>query len=260
MRTSLRPPAPAASRSLARPAPGRRAAVATTATALALALCAAALPRLAQAQVSFDEGVLRAYLSQHLAATAVRESLTRFEVQSIGPVESAATLAPCVRAEPFIPPSARPWGRTSIGVRCVQGAAWSVMVPAQVAAWGRAVVTATALPAGTVLGEQDLQEQEIELTREPAGIARDAAALVGKATARALPAGAAIRADMARAPLAVQAGDPVRLRIQGSGFAITASGQALAAASAGQSVKVRSELGKILNGVAREGRIVDVNL
>lgn len=259
MRSSLRPHALAATRPLARPAPTPRA-VAATGAALVLALCAAALPRPVQAQVSFDEGVLRAYLSQHLAATAVRENLTRFEVQSIGPVESAATLAPCVRAEPFIPPHARPWGRTAIGVRCVQGAAWSVMVPAQVAAWGRTVVAVAPLPAGSLLSEQDLQEQEIELTREPAGIVRDAAALVGKATTRALPAGVPIRAEMARAPLAVQAGDPVRLRIQGPGFAITAGGQALAAASAGQPVKVRSELGKILNGVAREGRIVDVSL
>ncbi len=259
MRTHTSSPAATDARALHRtvPAPAHRAAACA---ALALALCAVALPRMAQAQVTFDEGVLRAYLSQHVAATAVRENLTRFEVQSIGPVESAASLAPCVRAEPFIPPNARPWGRTSIGVRCVQGAAWSVMVPAQVAVWGHAVVAVAPLPAGTVMTEQDLQEREIELTREPAAIARQADALVGKATTRALAAGVAIRADMARAPLVVLAGDPVRLRIQGASFAITASGQALAGASAGQSVKVRSELGKILNGVAREGRIVDVSL
>lgn len=234
--------------------------LAPRAAAAALVLCAAALPPAARAQVAFDEGVLRAFLSQQVAATAVRENLTRFEIQSIGPVDSAASLAPCQRAEPFSPPNARPWGRTAIGVRCVQGAGWSVLVPAQVAAWGRAVVAAAPLPAGTVLSAQDLVEQEIEFTREPQGLARDAAALVGKVTTRALASGMPLRADMARAPLAVQAGDPVRLRIQGAGFAITAGGQALAAASAGQAVKVRSELGKILNGVAREGRIVDVNL
>ena len=226
----------------------------------ALVLCAAAAPGAARAQVSFDEGVLRAFLSQQLAATAAREDLTRFEIQAIGPVESAASLAPCARAEPFIPPNARPWGRTAIGVRCVQGAYWSVMVPAQVAAWGRAAVAVAPLAAGAVLTAQDVQEQEIELTREPATLVRDPATLVGKATTRALAAGAPIRADMARAPLAVQAGDPVRLRLLGNGFAITAAGQALTAAPAGQSVKIRTELGKILNGVAREGRIVDVNL
>lgn len=241
-------------RTHSRPLPALRTAAA------ALALCAAALPPGVRAQVTFDEGVLRAYLAQHVAGTATRENLTRFEIQSIGPVESAGSLAPCLRAEPFIPANARPWGRTAIGVRCVQGAGWSVMVPAQVAVWGRAVVTAVSLPAGTVLTAQELQEQEIELTREPQGVARDIEPLVGKATTRALGAGVALRPDMARAPLAVQAGDPVRLRIQGTGFAISAAGQALAAASAGQSVKVRSELGKILNGVAREGRIVDVNL
>lgn len=243
-----------------RPNARQRHLLAPRVAAAAVALCAAALPPAAQAQVAFDEGVLRAFLSRHVAAAAVRENLTRFDIQSIGPVESAAGLAPCQRAEPFVPPNARPWGRTAIGVRCVQGAGWSVLVPAQVAVWGRAVVAAAPLPAGAVISAQDLLEQEIELTREPQGVARDAAALVGKATTRHLAAGIAIRPDMTRSPLAVQAGDPVRLRIQGAGFAISAGGQALAAASAGQPVKVKSDLGKILNGVARDGRIVDVSL
>lgn len=215
---------------------------------------------LARAQVSFDEAVLRTYLSQQVAAAAAREGFSRFEVQSLGRVESAASLAPCLRAEPFMPGGTRLWGRTSVGVRCVDGAHWSVLVPAQVAVWGRAAVTTTALPAGAVLTAQDVQDQEIELTREPAGVARNAQALVGKAATRALPSGVAVRPDMVRTPQAVQAGDPVRLRIVGQGFAIAASGQAMGAAAAGQPVRVRTDMGKILNGVAREGRIVDVTL
>ncbi|MFD0669566.1 flagellar basal body P-ring formation chaperone FlgA [Ramlibacter sp. MAHUQ-53] len=214
----------------------------------------------ARAQVSFDEGVLRAWLQQQLAATAVREGLTRYEVQGLGPVESAATLAPCRRAEPFVPPGLRAWGRVTFGVRCVDGAAWSVLVPAQVAAWGPAVVAAAPLPAGAVLGEADLRVQEVELTREAPGVARDPQALAGKALVRAVAAGQPLRPELARAPAALQAGDPVRLRIQGPGFAITGAGQALAGAALGQPVRVRTELGKVLQGVAREGRVVEVAL
>ena len=57
-----------------------------------------------------------------------------------------------------------------------------------------------------------------------------------------------------------EAGDPVRLHLAGPGFSITAGGQALGTAGAGQSVRVRTDLGKILTGVAREGRRVDVTL
>ena len=52
---------------------------------------------------------------------------------------------------------------------------------------------------------------------------------------------------------------PVAARVMG-GFAITASGQALGQAAEGQTVRVRTELGKVLTGVAREGRTVDVAL
>jgi flagella basal body P-ring formation protein FlgA len=60
--------------------------------------------------------------------------------------------------------------------------------------------------------------------------------------------------------MVVQAGDPVRLRIAGAGFAVSAAGQALGTAAEGQPVRVRSELGKILTGVARAGRVVEVAL
>ena len=84
--------------------------------------------------------------------------------------------------------------------------------------------------------------------------------LAGRTLARALSPGQAIRADMVRVTSVVQSGDPVRLRISGPGFAVAATGQALGAAGEGQTVRVRTDLGKILLGVAREGRHVDVAL
>jgi flagella basal body P-ring formation protein FlgA len=77
---------------------------------------------------------------------------------------------------------------------------------------------------------------------------------------RAVAPGQALRVDMVRARSVVQAGDPVRLRIVGAGFAISAAGHALVSAGEGQPVRVRTELGKVLTGVAREGRQVDVAL
>jgi flagella basal body P-ring formation protein FlgA len=148
----------------------------------------------------------------------------------------------------------------AVGVRCVQGATWTLMVPATVRAWGMALVAATPLAAGTVPSAADVREDEIELSREPAPVLRDAAALQGRALVRPLLAGQAFRADALRAVQVVQAGDPVRLRIAGAGFAITATGQALAGAADGQPLRVRTEFGKVLTGVAREGRVVDVAL
>lgn len=233
---------------------------------LALA-CAAGVPVQAQTQAPaqaqapsalFDENALRSYVSQQVAAAGGAQ-VSRFEVK-LGSLNPQTALAPCARTEPFIPAGGRLWGRGSLGLRCAEGAHWSVLLPLTVTVWGPALVAATPLAAGSVLGPQDVAEQEVELTREPGAPVRDPQQLVGRTLSRAVSAGQPIRADMHRLTTVVQAGDPVRLHLAGPGFSITAGGQALGTAGAGQSVRVRTDLGKILTGVAREGRRVDVTL
>ncbi|TFZ08372.1 flagellar basal body P-ring formation chaperone FlgA [Ramlibacter humi] len=221
-------------------------------------LLVAAAPAFAQAQRSpFEESVLRAAVDKHMAAQAAQ--LTRYEVQ-VGPFTPRADLPACARTDTFLPTGARPWGRMAVGVRCVEGGTWTVMVPVTVRAWTTALVAAAPLAAGAVPSAQDLQEQEIELTRETALPLRDAQAVQGRALTRPLAAGQLLRADMLRAVQVVNAGDAVRLRIAGAGFNVSAAGQALTAAAEGQPVRVRTELGRVLSGTAREGRIVDVAL
>lgn len=200
------------------------------------------------------EAQLRAVLGSHVAAAT--PGLTRYDVQFLPVLR--AELAPCARAESFLPPGTRPWGRLAVGVRCVDGATWTVMVPAQVRVWGTALVAQVPLPAGAIPAAADVAEQEVELSRESGVLLREAAQLGGRALVRAVNAGQALRSDQLRSPSVVQAGDAVRLRILGEGFAITSTGQALAAAAEGQPVRVRTEFGRILMGVAREGRSVDV--
>jgi flagella basal body P-ring formation protein FlgA len=53
-------------------------------------------------------------------------------------------------------------------------------------------------------------------------------------------------------------GEPVRVVGHGNGFSISADGVALASATAGQSVRVRTESGRIVTGTARAGRLVEV--
>lgn len=223
-----------------------------TFTLLALAAGAA----FAQSATPIDENALRAFVSQQVAAAGTQ--VTRFDVQ-LGTVQTAH-LAPCRRTEPFVTNRAQPWGRGSVGVRCTDGATWSVLVPVTVRAWGQALVASAPLATGASLGQGDAAEQEIELTREPADLLRDLAQVQGRTLTRNLMPGQPLRASMFRATLVVQAGDPVRLRVVGQGFHLTAAGQALAPAAEGQAVRVRTELGRVVTGVAREGRVVDVTL
>lgn len=210
---------------------------------------------LAQQASPFDENALRAFVSQQVAGNG---QATRFDVQ-LGTIQYTA-LAPCRKTEPFLGAGARLWGRSSLGVRCVDGANWSVLMPVTVRAWGPALVAAAPLAAGSPVGAAEVREQEIELTREAPGVLRDVAQVQGRTLTRAMNAGQVLRPEMFRAPQVVQAGDSVRLRIGGTGFQVQASGQALASATEGQSLRVKTELGKVLTGVAREGKVVDVAL
>jgi flagella basal body P-ring formation protein FlgA len=56
------------------------------------------------------------------------------------------------------------------------------------------------------------------------------------------------------------AGDNVRLVATGSGWRINGEGQALAAGVEGQSVRVRTESGRVVSGVPVAERLVEVAL
>jgi len=98
----------------------------------------------------------------------------------------------------------------------------------------------------------------VEWTRAAQGVVTAADQLDQRVLARPIASGQPIPLNSLRAPQAVGQGEPVRLVGRGNGFSISADGIALASAAAGQSVRVRTESGRILTGTARAGRLVEV--
>lgn len=223
-----------------------------------LLLLAAGLtsPLFAQNQPTLTADDLRAYVVQQ-AQQAAGDPAIRIEAQ-LGQPESQAAVAPCRRSEPYVPAGGRLWGRSFVGVRCVDGAQWSVLFPVMVRAWGPAWVAAAHLPAGATVGPGDIRQAEVELTQQRPGLPSHPEALLGRVLTRSVPAGQPVHGDAVRAATVVAAGDMVRLRVVGGGFAITASGQSLGSAAEGQPVRVRTDFGRTLTGVARSGRVVDI--
>lgn len=182
----------------------------------------------------------------------------RVEV-TVGRPGHAVRLAPCARVEPFLPPNARLWGRTYIGVRCVEGASWSTMVPVTVAVFGPALVATRPLPAGAMADPGAFRFEEVDWTRGQGLPVSDPQLLAEQAFARPLATGQVLRTGDLRTPQTVSAGDPVKIRLVGQGFSITAGGFAMAGAGEGQTLRVRTESGKMLVGTVRN-RSVEVNL
>jgi flagella basal body P-ring formation protein FlgA len=178
---------------------------------------------------------------------------------SIGQLDSRLNLAPCQQAEPFLPPGVRLWGRSSIGIRCIEGARWSVFLPMTVTVVAPAVVAARPLASGVALSATDVVIQEVELTREAGPVVMDPDQLRGQSLSRSIQPGQTIALDALRPVTTIQQGDPVRVMVQGDGFAMTTEGQATASAGEGQTLRVKLDNGKIVVGVLR-GRTVRISL
>ncbi len=227
---------------------------------LLLTICFLAAAPLALAQNAHPEmaAAARRFVEQEAArALAAGGAQTRLEV-TVGELDPRIRLAPCARTEFFVPSGARLWGRARLGLRCVQGASWSALIPVQVRIYGPALVAARPLAALQPILEQDVHVAEVEWTREPHGVVIDAAELDNRVPTRPIALGQPIPVAALRAPQVVAQGDAVKVVGTGRGFSVSTAAVALAAADDGQPVRVRTETGRVLTGTARAGRIVEV--
>jgi flagella basal body P-ring formation protein FlgA len=220
---------------------------------LALLAWMALCPVAAGAQQQAQPDPIRGFVERQMPAGTDRVEVT------VGSLDPRLQLAPCARVEPYLLPGTRLWGRTAIGVRCLEGATWTVALPVTVTVHGRALVAAESLAAGTVPPQGSLRMEATELTREAGSPVTDPAQLVGRTLTRPLAAGQVLRMEHLRVTPTVASGDPVRIQLMGQGFTVQAEGQALAAAGEGQPLRVRTHSGRILAGTLR-GRTVDVRL
>lgn len=241
--------------------PRRAAAQASLALALACAPALALAQQPAVQQQQDLSALTQQWVDDALSQTPAGGALPlRMQVE-VGALDSRLRLAPCERVEPYLPTGTRLWGRARLGLRCVQGTTrWNVFLPITVKAFGPAWVLAGNVSAGTVLTEQDAIEAEVDWAAEPAAILANPETWVGQTAARSLAAGQALRQSMVRAPQAFKAGTPVRVVMQGPGYAVTSSGQALSAGAVGQNVRIRMTNGRIVGGVVNEDGTVQATL
>lgn len=177
---------------------------------------------------------------------------------TVGGIDPRVVLAPCAAPEVFLPPGARLWGLTTIGVKCNDAAPWTIYVTAQVKVTGDYVVTARPLPQGTALAPGDFSLQNGDLTQMPVSVLTDPQLAIGKTLTSALAAGQPLRQDLLRSPLVVQQGQTVKLQSSGQGFRVTADGKSMTNAADGQIAQVRTSNGQTVSGVARAGGVVEM--
>lgn len=186
--------------------------------------------------------------------TASLPGKTRFEVSAI---DSRITLESCAKLQAFLPQGSPLMGRTMIGVRCNENKGWSILVPVQIKTSLDVWVSGRQLAAGHVLQLADLTTQTIETTRVD-GIT-DPLKITGKVLRYGIGAGQMLRDNMLRVPYSVTQGQTVPIVLLGKGFTVRSAGVALSNASDGETVKVKSETGKVVSGQARGNGSVEIS-
>ncbi len=175
-----------------------------------------------------------------------------------GLVDPQLKFTQCDHLEIFLPPGAKLWGNTTVGVRCEAPDKWSLFVPVQVHVWADVVMTARALPRGQVIAIEDVAMQRLDLTQLQRGVFTDLQQVIGKVTKGAVSGGTPLRADLLRAPAIVTQGQQVRVVFASQGFQVSSEGKALGSAGVGEPVQVRTASGKLIKGIVTGPGVVQV--
>ena len=150
------------------------------------------------------------------------------------------------------------WGKLLLNLRCDSGRVWARPVGLYVTVKGRYLAAARPLKPGQILTPNDWKWVDGDLAKMGDSLIDSPELLKDVELNRAQQAGNALRLNDFRQMSVIKSGDQVRVAILGRGFAIDASGQALADAALGASVKVRISDGKIIQGTAVSQGVVEV--
>lgn len=158
------------------------------------------------------------------------------------------------------PPANKMWGRTFLQVQCVGSTVQPFFVPVDVKVWAPVMVVRNLVQSGQAVQAGDIELRTMDITQLNHGWMTDIEHLQGKTATRQLWPGTQLRHDHLRGQALVRRGDAVRVMISGPGFAIGGQGTAMEEAELGQIVRIKTEQGKVLHGVAVDALVVEVTL
>lgn len=216
----------------------------------------------ANAQTAAELQTLALQWVRQAAPAALPASTAALRVDaSVGEVDNRLRLAPCGHVEAFLPAGTRLWGKTRVGLRCVDGMTrWSITLPATVRVTGPAWVVRNPVAAGATLSLADAVQSEVEWTEETAPVLEQPLQWVGQSATRPLNTGQTLRQGLVRPAQVFGAGAQVRVVAKGPGFQIASEGQALSAGVVGQGARVRMDNGRVTSGTVLDARTVQIDL
>ena len=204
----------------------------------------------------------REWLEQSLATAPIKSpnALPLRPEVVVGSLDPRLQLAPCARVEPYLPQGAQLWGRSRIGLKCVEGpVAWNVFLPVTVKAWGPGWVVKRTIQANAPITTADVElVAQVDWADQRASVLPNLEQWQGMLAAYTLMPGHVIRENNVRQPQVFGAGSQVRVVATGQGFQLTSSGEAMTNGYVGQVARIKLDNGKVVSGKVRTGGSVEV--
>jgi flagella basal body P-ring formation protein FlgA len=173
-------------------------------------------------------------------------------------VDSRLKLTKCTQLQPFLPSGSRLWGNSSVGVRCLAPASWSLYVPMQIKVSNQVLVAVRPITSGQQVQADDVALETRDITRFAGSALTSLDQVAGRTVVAPIANGTVLRAEMLRAANVIRQGQSVQLTAKGNGFTVTSEGQAMGNATAGQVVTVKTRSGQLVKGIARSAGVVEV--
>ena len=190
------------------------------------------------------------FLSQHFA------NMPGQVFTQVSPADPRLNLPPCQTLQAFWPSNVKQIGPSRVAIRCLQGASWTLMLPVNISIVRDVVIAARPLAANTPLGAEDITLAPRELANLPEGIFFDRAEAIGSTPLTSIAKDTPLRSALFRPQFVVLQNQRVRLVVETSGFRVESSGKALNNALTGQVVSVRTDNGRVVQGLAEAGGVV----
>ncbi|HEY3598455.1 MAG TPA: flagellar basal body P-ring formation chaperone FlgA [Paraburkholderia sp.] len=169
-------------------------------------------------------------------------------------------LTACTALEPFLPPGARLWGHTSVGVRCSGARPWTLYMQARISLQATYYTAARQIAPGETLSAADLVAHEGDLATLPQAVITDPSQAVGAISLVRIGAGLPLRQDTLKSASSVTIGQTVRVVAMGDGFTISSEGSVMNNATPGQQVRVKTANGQIITGIVKDASTVQIQL
>jgi flagella basal body P-ring formation protein FlgA len=150
-------------------------------------------------------------------------------------------------------------GRTTIGIRCDQGARWSIFTSAMVKIYDNVIVLSQPVQRGEIITQQHLAVEKRDISKLRGDFITQFEQLENKQAARYMPTGSILSLKSFIEPFLVKRGEKITISAIQPAFTIRMNGVAMMDGTKGQRIRIKNEnSGRIINATVIEAGVVSV--